>query len=180
MGKNQYTVGLKPVKNTGNKGAYSDKDGLVLTPRQKRLFWNVASGRFKTVIESGVDAGYAMTSAMTNCQALVRQYSGYIEELRQEFLAPQREQAQKDAELAKRILKDLALSSANDQVKRLACRDLLELNGELKTLKPDKTDDVTPRDLKQEAQRAAQSIATQTKTTETVSSVSKSVSDRVN
>jgi uncharacterized membrane protein YcaP (DUF421 family) len=121
-----------------------------------------------------------MTTANSFCITLVNQYADYIEELRQEFLAPQREQAQKDAELAKRILKELALSSANDQVKRLACRDILELNGELKTIKPDKQEDVTPRDLRQEAQRAAQSIATQTKASETASSVSKSVSDRVN
>ena len=180
MGKNQYTVCEEKAKNTGNKGRYTAKEGSVLTPRQKRLFWNVASGRFKTVKDSGIDAGYAMTTANSFCITLVNQYADYIEELRQEFLAPQREQAQKDAELAKRILKELALSSANDQVKRLACRDILELNGELKTIKPDKQEDVTPRDLRQEAQRAAQSIATQTKTTETVSSVSKSVSDRVN
>jgi len=168
MGKNQYTVGIKPVKNSGNKGSYSEQDGSVLTPRQKRLFWNVASGRFKNVKESGIDAGYSIASAMTNCQALVRQYADYVEELRQEFLAPQREQAQKDAELAKRILKDLALSSANDQVKRLACRDLLELNGELKAIRPDKTEDLTPRDLAHAAQKAAQAISVQAMQANTV------------
>jgi pantothenate synthetase len=153
---NQYTVEGKESK--GRK----DGVGQELTVRQKRLFFNVASGRFKTVREAGIDAGYAMSSANTNCQALVREYADYIEELRQEFLAPSREQAQKDADMARRILKDLALSSANDQVKRLACRDLLELNGELKTIKPDKTEDLTPRDLRAEAQRVAKELSRDT------------------
>jgi len=152
---NQYTVEGKESK--GRK----DGAGQELTPRQKRLFFNVASGRFKTVKEAGIDAGYAMSSAMTNCQELCRQYADYIEQLRLEFQAPQREQAQRDADMARRILADLALSSANDQVKRLACRDILELAGELKAVKVDAVD-LTPKDLRAEAQRVAKGMSKDT------------------
>jgi hypothetical protein len=95
---------------------------------------------------------------------LVKQYAGLIETLRAEFEAPLVEQAREDARLARRILKKLALDSANDAVKRLACRDILELAGELKTVKAD-VEDLTPKDLRAEAQRVAKSMTQDQKPT---------------
>jgi len=179
MGKNQFSVGVES-KNTGNKGAYSDKDGSVLTPRQRRFFLNLATERFKTLKQCAIDAGYAIASAKTNCVTMAKDYSEYIEGLRLSIWEDTtKEEAKKRGRIAKRVLEDLALHSANDNVRRLASRDLLELAGELKNVQ-DKPEDLTPRDLRQEAQRVAASIATQPQASETETTVSNPVSNRVN
>jgi len=175
---NQFTVSGKEKAKW--RPPAKEQEGVVLTARQRRFFLNLATDRFKSLRQAAIDAGYAMTSASTICVTMAKDYREYIEGLRLDLWEDStKEEAKRRGNIAKKVLMDLALHSENDNVRRLASRDLLELAGELRD-KPERQDDLTPKDLRLEAQRAAQSIASQTTTSETALSVSKPVSNAVN
>lgn len=153
---NQFTV--KGEQKAKGEGKGNPVDGHELTPKQKRFFLNLAAKRFGSLRQCAIDAGYALTSASTVCAKMAKDYSEYIDGLRDAIWTQDViEEAKRRARTAKIVLEELALSSANDNVRRLASRDLLELAGELKTVQ-DKPVDLSPSDLRQEAQRAAQAM----------------------
>ena len=132
---NQYT---RKDKNASENGA----------EKKKRLFFNVASGRFKTIKAAAIDAGYSEAAADSYCTVIVGENKNLIDQLRDEFHRSKYLQAEYDAKLARMVLRDLALNSSNDAVRRLASVNLMELAGELKPPERDgEHDKLTPNEL---------------------------------